>query len=321
MPRRASHLMLIFLVVAALHFSLVAWYQNVVMANGVAERTLRQFDAKRDRVRVVALGDSHVKWGIAADVIPGGFNFALPGETYALSFYRLQSLLDEEGLALRFIILAADPHSLEPKRGPDQPFLHYYAGFADLYAIGRAEGTPLFGWVDGLRGRFAPYVAQRSNVLAFLATGEPPEARWLASVPMQAGSLSSDAMMMRFSAAGRRAKAEERVGFHFGTTPSIDATLAEYLDRILSLCDTRGVRALLVRFPLSGEYLRALNAKVDLSRVDTRIQGSVARFGSAELLDARRAFAGAPELFADVDHLNREGARRLSRLIARRMAH
>lgn len=320
MLRRALQLGVAVLLLACVHFALSAWYRGAVMAGGVAERTLAQFEAMRDRVAVVGLGDSHVKWGLAADEIPDAFNFAIPGESYALSFYRLQSLLDDEGLALRAVVLAADPHSLERKRRPDQPFLHYYAGFADLHAIGRSEGAPLFGWVEGLRGRFAPYVAQRANLLAFLETGEPPEVRWLAQVPMSAGALASDNKMTRFSRAGRRAKAAERVRFHFGEQPAIDATLVEYLDRILALCEERGVLALFVRFPLSDAYLESLAAHFDPAPVDAHIEARVARAPAAELLDARNAFHQQPAMFADVDHLNRNGAAALARLIARRVA-
>jgi hypothetical protein len=229
-------------------------------------------------------------------------------------------LLDDEDLPLRAVVLAADPHSLERKRRPDQPFLHYYARFADLLAIGRAEGQALFGWVEGLRGRFAPYAAQRANMLAFLATGKPPEVPWLASVQMRAGSLSSDLSLKRYSLQARRAKAVERMRFHFGDDPAIDPILAGYLDRLLALCDARGVRTLLVRFPLSDAYLNALAPVMDPRRVDAHIEASAARFDSVALLDARRAFSGQPQLFADMDHLNDAGAARLSRMLARRLA-
>ena len=86
--------------------------------------------------------------------------------------------------------------------------------------------------------------------------------------------------------------------------------------RILSLCEERGIRVLLVRLPLGDTYLEAMP---DLAESDAMIERTADAFQDAELFDARRAFARRPQLFADVDHLNREGAARLSRSVARRL--
>ncbi|MBW2266950.1 MAG: hypothetical protein JRH16_00140 [Deltaproteobacteria bacterium] len=315
MQRRHLHILITCVVVAAVHVALVHWYRHGVMGYGIAERTLQQFESLREQVDIVALGDSHVKWGIEAEAIPGAFNFALPGESYVQSYYRLRSLLDDEGQVLRAVVLPADPHSLA--RHSDHQFRHYYAAFVDPFELGRVDGEMLHRVIESLRGRLAPYAGQRANLLAYLETGRPPEVRWLDEVPMHAGSLASDRLVTAFSPAGRRAKAQERMGYHFGQAPGLDPTLGYYLGKLLSLCAERGIRVLLVRFPLGDAYLEALP---DPAASDAMIARMVDASENAELLDARRVFANRPQLFADVDHLNREGAALLSRRVARRLA-
>ena len=168
-----------------------------------------------------------MKWGIEAGAIPGAFNFALPGESYVQSYYRLRSLLDDEGLELRAVVLQADPHSLV--RRSDWEFRHYYAGFVDPFELGRVAGGTLRRIIENASARFAPYAGQRANLLAYLETGRPPEVRWLDQVAMHAGSLVSDRLVTAFSIAGRRAKAQERMRYHFGPEPALDATLVHYL--------------------------------------------------------------------------------------------
>ncbi len=313
MNERARHNLIACLAVAVVHFGLDAFYRDVVNANGIAERTDRQFAAMRDEVDVLALGDSHVKWGIDAS-LPGAFNYALPGESHVQSYYRLRSLLDERGDAIRAVVLSADPHTLA--RHPDDQFRHYYAGFVDPFELAAVDG----GWFErlgeALRGRFAPYVGQRANLVAYLETGRPPEARWLDQVEMQAGALASERRITEYSPEGRRAKARQRIRFHFGPAPAVDATRLHYLEQILRLCEERGVRALFVRFPLSVAYLEALG---DARAFDAAIAERVEASPAAELLDARLMFAGDPSVFADVDHLNAEGARRLTRRVAAKL--
>ena len=107
------------------------------------------------------------------------------------------------------------------------------------------------------------------------------------------------------------------MGFHFGSYPDLDPTLEYYLGRILALCDEREIQVLLVRFPLGDAYLQAMP---DPGASDALIARAVDASRNAELLDARHAYSGRPRLFADVDHLNREGASLLSRRIARQLA-
>ena len=92
---------------------LVHWYREVVMNDGIAERTLRQFREIETPVNTLALGDSHVKWGIQPKILAGSFNFAMPGERYVETFYRLQ-LSDELALTPDVQLL------LEPALNPQE---------------------------------------------------------------------------------------------------------------------------------------------------------------------------------------------------------
>lgn len=301
------------LIVACVHLALSAYYRDVVMGNGIAERTQRQYDAMDAPVRLLALGDSHMKWGFRAAQIDGAFNFALPGESLVQSYYRLESLL-EAGAAedLRAVVLQADPHTLS--RRPDDQFLHYYARFVDPLELARVDGAWLETLGGNLRGRYVPYAGQRANLMDYVATGRPPEVRWLDQLTLRAGGLVSEESVTRYAREGRRAVAEQRIRYHFGRQRAVDPTLLHYLERILALCEARGLRALFVRFPLHDSYLEALG---DAGEFDRALRVRIEASPAAETLDLRHAFRGDDAPFSDVDHLNATGAARLTRFVAR----
>ena len=126
--RRSRILPILFLLVVfgLVHFALSHWYREVVMRDGVPERTLRQFDAVDPAsIHTLALGDSHVKRGIQPRALEGSFNFALPGERYPEMLYRLQSLL-AAGLSVDTVVLQAEPHLVAERPDPHRAFAHYY---------------------------------------------------------------------------------------------------------------------------------------------------------------------------------------------------
>lgn len=298
----------------AIHFALTDWYLGRAMGGGVAERTLEQFDAAGPEIDVLALGGSHVKWGVRPEFIPGAFNFAMPGERYIYTYYRLRSLL-EAGLDVRAVIISADPHALlEHTRDPG--FQHYYAWFVDFPALGWAEGEPLLYTARWLRDRYAPYAGKRRYVLDYLADGRPPELPWLENVAMEQGAMLGTRSLADRMPAEIEAAARERAELHFGK-PTLSLASARHLERLLELCEREGIEVLLVRFPLTPAYREALAAHVDEAVLDARLAKIAAPFRGIRTLDFRARFDDHPGLFSDVDHVNERGAVLLSQAIRR----
>ena len=301
------------LVVGAVHVVLVHWYREVVMNDGIAERTLRQFREIETPVNTLALGDSHVKWGIQPKILAGSFNFAMPGERYVETFYRLRSLL-EQGLPVQTVVLGADPHVLAERPNRPIALAQYYSWFVDYPAQGWRRGELLPYVTRWLTGRYAPYAGKRANVLRFLATGEVPELPWFAWVSMDRGAMRSAGTLTDRTKSARTELALDRLRVHFPTHRT-DAEAEDHLRRILELCRERGIRVVLVKFPLSDTYRNALMGYLDLPEFDRSVAKAVVDYENARILDLRDRFRGRAGLFADVDHVNARGADIISRIV------
>ena len=99
---------------------------------------------------------------------------------------------------------------------------------------------------------------------------------------------------------------------HLGRREPFDPRNVDDFDRLLDLCDEKGIRVLLVKFPLTREYLDAAEPFVDIDGHDRRVADLVDDRAGVAVLDVRSRFPDRTELFTDPDHLNSRGAKLLA---------
>lgn len=311
----------VFLLIAGLlvHGALTAFYVDRVYQDGVAERTQEQLDAVRGTVRTLILGDSHAKWGVAAAGLEDAFNLALEGQTAAESYYLLESELEAASEPLRAVVLSADAQTFSDWQKGVFAQRHWYAPRVDYLEIGRRRGEPLRYAVNGWLGRYAPYVGQREGILRYLETGSAPQLTMHRQLAMERGSFLYPGSWTDVPEPTREELARQRADLHF-PSPGFDDVSGSYFRETLALASAAGLRVVVVRYPLSREYLEASRPFVETARVDARLAEILAEHREVLLLDARRDYADRPQLFIDPDHLNGRGARRFTRRVRRLLA-
>ncbi len=300
----------------AVNATLSHFYLNRVFDGGHAERTQAQYDAVRDTVHTLILGDSHSKYGIAATNLDDAFNLALNGQTAPETYYVLRSELQDPAVDLRWVILPADALTFSSWQAGHLGIRHWYAGRVDYLEIGRRRGEPLRYGVNQLLGRYAPYVGRRFEILIYLVTGHAPLLPTEVGMEMERGSFLAQESWADRPESERQEIARKRVEIHF-PDPEFDEVAGEYFRRSLELVRDEGVTAVVVRFPLTQEYLLAGRSFMESARVDERLARIFADHAEVRVIDARFDYVGRPDLFMDPDHLNGRGARLLSRRIRR----
>lgn len=296
------------------HVAIDGWYRRVVHADSMPERKERQYAVLKGRVDTLVFGDSHALTGVEPELLGEAYDLALPGQYPPLVHGLLASKLGEPGTAVRRVVLQADLHTFWPR--PQKWFLlRYYAPVTDYLALGVQRGEPLRYAVRGWLGRFAPYVGERAALLGYWAAGHPPELAWMRDRPLQRGALLSDARWSDLGLAERARISRERVEIHFGHGEAVDPVAETWFRHTLELTRSRGVGVLVVQYPVSPAYLAAAAEWMDVEAVDRWLDRLLEGHPGVRRLHARDLFRGRAELFADPDHVNREGARLLSRRI------
>lgn len=304
--------MLVALLIGGLlvHRGLDDWYRHTVHGDSLPERRERERAELLGGIDTLVLGDSHALSGVDPPLLGSAYDLALPGQFPPLVHAVLASELD----GIERVVLQADLHTFWPH--PQSWFaLRYYAPFTDFVSLGRQRGEPLNYAVRGWLGRTAPYAGRRSTVLGYLAHGRPPELGWVRERPLARGAVLSDLRWIDLSADERARVAVERAEVHFQHGEAIDAVAESYLLRTLELARSRGIGVVVVQYPVSPAYLAAARAWVDVEALDRRLGELLAAHPEVRRVDARNLFIRRPEYFADPDHINRHGARALTKRI------
>lgn len=308
MRRNLAIVSMLVLLAGGVHVELRRFYLDVVNRDGIAERTQQQYDAVRESVRTLIVGDSHAKWGILAGDLEDAFNLSLPAQTTPETYYVLASEVERPEIDLDWAVISADALAFSGWQAGERVYLHWYAPRVDYLAIGWQRRELLFYGARQLVGRHAPYMGGRAQILNYLETGTPPHPPFLQTEKLARGSFYGPRSWTRHKPASRNERAKGRVKIHF-PEPEFDEVAGRYLRRSLEFCRERGIRVMVVRFPMSLEYARASRAFARDARVDERLAEIFGDHPEAIVVDARRDYLNRPKLFGDPDHLNASGAR------------
>jgi|GEM_PF-6459018 len=256
--------------------------------------------------RIVFLGDSHVVDSLDPGRIGGAFNFASDGESYIHNFYKLRWLV-ERVPSLRAVVLPVDVHSFSSYRANRMPVTPEWARYVDYLEIGRLRGQwPHFARellalrLFGFRGEYRRFWQQ-----GLLRRSRPPAADIDRGFKPRAGFFIKKGRSER----GRRRARRQLQGVELFST---DMVL--YFNRILGLARERGLQVVLVRFPVTPEYLREAGTLVAVDDFYARVRRLAGP--GVPFIDRHQALQRPPgRFFRDAQHLNLDGAERFSDLI------
>lgn len=131
-------------------------------------------------------------------------------------------------------------------------------------------------------------------------------------------------MFARMTPAKRLANGKKRAGHHFRGEPGerVSPVMIDYFIKIVRLCRREKVTLVLVKFPVSREYLRAASALISVDGLYRRVEGMLKenKCHHVHILDYQGLFFEKPHMMNDSDHLNRAGKQIVSRKIKRDIA-
>jgi hypothetical protein len=267
----------------------------------------REYHAKvngffdRAHVRSVFAGDSHVQQLENDLLVSDAYNIAFGGDSLREVYAKMRYLLSKPN-HIDTLFLSADPHMFGTGRLESSN-----RAFADQYLLWTASpyGLP-HGWpaaaldsVPLFNDDFVQYLKKR------IAGTLKREGR---RAPQQEDQVS----WVRLSESERTAIArstgeEDHEGIGSHREPF------EWLERIADLARAHHVRVVAILYPAHASYLQSISAEAAAT-----VHDELTAAGIQQVLDFRGAITD-PRFFSDPDHLNREGAIVLLRLIDARI--
>jgi hypothetical protein len=289
------------ILVLALNEGLNLAYDHWMYYFRLARNQDRQFESCPDTLKYLMLGNSHNR--VNPEILGNGFCYITPKEVYRQTWYKLKYILEKTGKRPKNILLSIDPVNFSPKAENDRSFDGYWRKYLDYSVLAREHLDPdyIMNWIAG---NFFSYVGNYKyaymSVLFFntdlskIKHGYFPARNYrnFAKEPNrgQLGYFVASAYLASY--AGK----------------SFPGNL-DYYCRILALCRQYKVHLILLRMPLTDEYLKYARKLVDLDKLDRQIMDITRRnCDDFTIFDYRNEFHGKPWYFFNADHINPTGA-------------
>ncbi len=268
----------------------------------------KQFEAYPDTLKYLMLGNSHNR--VNPEVFGHSFSYMTPKEVYTQTYYKLKYILEKTNKRPENIFLSIDPVNFSPRAEYDLTFDGYWRKYLNYPELAREFNDPeyLLNWVTG---NFFSYVGNYKFVymsvifrkvdLQQIKNGYVPPRNYknFAKEPNR-DALGFEIATAYLSTYARKSKIGE----------------AKYYCKILALCRQYKINLILLRMPMTDEYLKFARKMVDLDKLDQEILDLTQKhFSDFRVFDYRNYFKGKPEYFFNADHTNPIGAMIISNKI------
>jgi hypothetical protein len=254
-----------------------------------------QFEAHPDSLKYLMLGNSHNR--IDPAVLGNGFCYIMPKEIYTQTYYKLKYILEKTTKKPENILLSIDPVNFSPRAESELSFDGYWRKYLDYTELARDYHDPgyLMNW---LSGNFFSYAGNYRYVF------------------MSLQFFNADLHEIKN---GYKEPDRESLGFEIATaylaSYSKKSKLGEtkYYCKILALCRQYKIHLILLRMPMTDEYLKYARKLVDLDKLDRDIIDVTRNHcDNYQVFDFRNEFHGKPWYFFNADHVNPAGVNIIS---------
>jgi hypothetical protein len=256
-----------------------------------------QFAACPDTLKYLMLGNSHNR--IDPSILGNGFSYIMPKEVYSQTYYKLKFILEKTKKRPENLLLSIDPVNFSPRAESELSFDGYWRKYLDYFEMARESNDAgyLMNW---LMGNIFSYAGNYRYIL------------------MSFQFFRTDLTMIKNGYIPARnyrnfAKEPDREALGFGiatvylSSYAGKSTLGEtkYYLKILDLCRQYKIHLILLRMPMTDEYLKYARKLVDLDKVDKEIMDLTGKHcDDFRLFDFRNEFHGKPDFFFNADHVN-----------------
>lgn len=259
-----------------------------------------QFQTYTGPLKYLMLGNSHNR--VSPAILGNGFCYIMPKEIYTQTYYKLKYILEKTNKRPENILLSIDPVNFSPRAETELSFDGYWRKYLNYFELARDYHSSDY-LVNWFTGNFFSYAGNYRYVLMSIQF-------FKANLNQIKNGYIPARNYLNFAKESNR----EAIGFEVATaylsSYSKNSILGEtrYYLKILDLCKQYNIHLILLRMPMTDEYLKYARKLIDLDKLDREIIDLTRNHcDDFKVFDYRNEFHGKPEYFFNADHINPDG--------------
>lgn len=313
MRRILCELLAFALLAAAFSVGASRAYETLVMGTSKISIQDRGFRAASSSWSTLIMGDSHVGFGIDPSFLPGSYNAGFDAENYAGTLFKLRYVLNNRPGSVRMVVCSFDPNMFSSyKAAPPMRNAFVWRRYFNLsnvigvYGPWQALGYLTVSRVFPHNGELASFV--KFVRVSMIEQQPPPQ--------VLQGHFTTSFRFDSLSEAQRTTQGTRRAASHFENQVLYDPLMTDCFWQIVDLCESRGIRLVLVTLPGTDDYYRPATEIYGVDRENQSLRLDLGNRSGVVILGYSDLFFERDDLFMNPDHLNEEGAQLFSRYLA-----
>ncbi|NWG01872.1 MAG: hypothetical protein HXY44_03315 [Syntrophaceae bacterium] len=275
-------------------------------------RTVREFEKEKSEVQILFVGQSDMKRAVIPDIMSfKAYNFAELGESFIETYFKLKYYIDDMP-RLKVIVLPltlASFSSFRTNRIGTKYYSYGYISYRDLWELYQIKG-PL---VIGQKLMSLSPLLDREGLTTFWKNVR----RLIKGQPIERAILQEGYHLLTMKGIVNENSARRRIQLHFQGQDIFDKDLFLYFEKILTLCQKRGIKVVTLTTPVTDDYIKHAEKFITKSALYEKVfmnqKFHPYIFKHLDYLDFH---AKDHTLFVDADHLSHEGAMLFSKQVA-----
>lgn len=289
------------ILVLALNTVLNKAYNHWMYYFRLARTQDEQFKAYKGPLKYLMLGNSHNRVNPA--ILGNGFCYIMPKEIYTQTYYKLKYILEKTNKRPENILLSIDLVNFSPRAETELSFDGYWRKYLNYFELARDYHNPDY-LVKWFTGNFFSYAGNYRYVLMSIQFFKK-----------DLNQIKNGYIPARNYLNFAKEPNREAIGFEIATvylsSYSKKSVLGEtrYYLKILDLCKQYNIHLILLRMPMTDEYLKYAGKLINIDKLDHEIIDLTRNHSDDfRVFDYRNEFHGKPEYFFNADHINPAGA-------------
>jgi hypothetical protein len=281
----------------------------------VFARTVKGFEAQKDQIQILFLGQSDMKSAIIPKAMPyKSYNFAELGENFVGTYFKLQYYIDKTP-SLKIVVLPLDltcfsTERLEWVRGRyfTKYFSYGYITYEDFKELYKLMGFKVvFKKIQSL----LPFQDHKEMKRFWKNVGS-----LVRNKPIEKSEIE-DGYFKNIEGRVTEEEAIVVIQHRFHKKYKFDEGSLTYFEKILVLCHSRGIKVVTLTTPVTDYYMKHAEKYVTRAALYERVVAN-RRFSPYiyRHLDYMDRYAKDHTLFKDLNHLNHKGATLFSQQMA-----